>query len=162
MNLNLRQSYLLFTRLLFLAAMFGAVQRGYATPQSQQNAGTSFSTLQSQAENSDAVAQYNLAQSYLRHDPTKEDYQSAVKWLRASTAQGNPGAEFLLGYLYERGQGVPQDYAKAAENYRAAALQGHSSAENNLASLYQHGQGVPKNMSKSLEWHRALRLLRRL
>ena len=91
------------------------------------------------------IAQYNLAQSYLRHDPTNEDYQSALKWLRASTAQGNAGAEFLLGYLYEHGQGVPQDYAKAAENYRAAALQGHSSAENNLASLHQHGQGVPKN-----------------
>jgi TPR repeat protein len=146
MNLHLRQSYSFFTRLLLLAAVFVTVQPSYAAPQSQQNASASFSELRSQAEQGGAVAQYKLAYSYLRHDPTNEDYQSALKWLRASTAQGNASAEFLLGYLYEHGQGVPRDYAKAAENYRAAALQGHSSAENNLASLHLHGQGVPKNM----------------
>jgi len=155
MNLGLRQSYWFFTGLLLLAAMFVVVERSYAAPQSQQNAGMSRWKLQSQAQHGDAVAQYTLAQSYLRHDPTNEDYQSALKWLRASTTQGNADAEFLLGYLYEHGQGVPQDYANASENYRAAALQGHSSAENNLGSLYQHGQGVPKNMSKSFEWYLA-------
>src|SRR5438105_3038837 len=106
MNLQLRQSYSFLTRL-SLAAVFVAVQPSYAAPQSQQNASTSFSKLRSQAEQGDAVAQYKLAQSYLRHDPTNEDYQSALKWLRASTAQGNAGAEFLLGYLYEHGEAVP-------------------------------------------------------
>src|ERR1700733_8236052 len=123
MHLDLRQSYSFFTRLLLIAVMFVAVQRSYAAPQSQQSASMSFAALRSQAEQGDAVAQYNLAQSYLHHDPTSEDYQSAVKLLVASTAQGNPDAEFLLGYLYEHGQGVPPDYAKAAESYRAAALQ---------------------------------------
>ncbi len=155
MNLHLRQSCSFFPRLLLLATVFVAVQPSYAAAQSQQNAGTSVSKLRSQAEQGDAVAQYSLAQSYLRHDPTNEDYQSALKWLRASTAQGNADAEFLLGYLYEHGQGVPGDYAQAAENYRAAALQGHSSAENNLASLHQHGQGVPKNLGKAFEWYLA-------
>src|SRR5439155_26621402 len=138
---------------LLLVAVFGNVQSSYAAPHfqqraqqrgAQQGAGTSFSKLQSQAEQGDAVAQYNLAQSYLRNGasnegPTNEDYQSAIKWLRASKAQGNADAEFLLGYLYEHRQGLARDYAKAAENYGAAALQGHSTAENNLASLYQHG-----------------------
>ena len=159
MNVHLRHSCSSFTRLLILAVMFVAVQPSYAAAPSQQNASPSFSTLQSQAEQGDAVAQYNLAQSYLRrdptHDPTSEDYESALKWLRASMAQGNGDAEFLLGYLYEHGQGLPRDYAQAAENYRAAAFQGHSSAENNLASLHQHGQGVPKNMSKAFEWYLA-------
>ena len=159
MNLHLRQSYSFFPRLLLLAAAFAAVQPSYAAPQSQQNASMSFSKLQSRAEKGDAVAQYNLAQSYLRrdptHNPTNEDYQSALKWLRSSSAQGNADAEFLLGYLYEHGQGVPRDYAQAEENYRTAALRGHSSAENNLASLHQHGQGVPKNMGKAFEWYLA-------
>jgi TPR repeat protein len=159
MNLQLRQSYSFLARLLLFTAAFVMVQRSYAAPQFQQSAqpsaSTSFSKLQSQAEQGDAVAQYNLAQSYLRKNPTNEEYQSALKWLRASTAQGNEDAEFLLGYLYEHGQGVPRDYAKAAENYRAAALQGHSTAENNLASLYQHGQGVPKSMDKAFEWYLA-------
>jgi uncharacterized protein len=155
MKLHLRHSYSFFTRLLLLATVYVAVQPSYAAPHSQENASTSFSTLRSQAEQGDAVAQYNLAQFYLRHDPAHEDYQSALKWLRASTAQGNAGAEFLLGYLYERGLGVPRDYAKAAENYRAAALQGDSSAENNLASLHQHGQGVRRNLGKAFGWYLA-------
>ena len=107
MKLHLRHSYSFFTPLLLLATVYVAVQVSYAAPQSQENASTSFSTLRSQAEQGDAVAQYNLARSYLRHDPTQEDYQSALKWLRASTAQGNAGAEFLLGFLYEHGLGVP-------------------------------------------------------
>jgi len=69
MNLQLRQSYSLFARLLLLAAVFVAVQSSYAAPQSQQNVSTSFLKLRSRAEQGDAVAQYNLAQSYLRHDP---------------------------------------------------------------------------------------------
>jgi uncharacterized protein len=155
MKLHLRHSYSFFTRLLLLTTVYVAVQPSYAAPHSQENASTSFSKLRSQAEQGDAVAQYNLAQLYLRHDLTNEDYQSVLKWLRASTAQGNANAEFLLGYLYEHGLGVPRDYAKAAKNYRAAALQGHSTAENNLASLHQHGQGVPKNMGKAFGWYLA-------
>src|SRR5207247_11425225 len=61
--------------LLLLASVFVAFQPSYAAPQSQQNANTFSPGLQSQAEQDDAVAQYNLAQSYLRHDPTNDDYQ---------------------------------------------------------------------------------------
>ena len=163
MNLQLRQSCSSFVRLLLLAAVFVAGQSSCAAQQSQegalQSADTSLAKLKSQAEHGDAAAQYKLAQAYLRNNPTNgptnEDYQSAIKWLGASVAQGNSGAEFLLGYLYEHGQGVTRDYGKAADYYRAAALQGHSTAENNLASLYQHGQGVPKSVGKAFEWYLA-------
>ena len=63
MGLQLRQSYSFVTRLLLLTAVFVKVQSGYAAPHfqqraqqggaeqvAQQSAGTSFSTLQSQAE----------------------------------------------------------------------------------------------------------------
>jgi len=161
MNPHARKSCSFFAPLLLLAAaliavQLLAVQPGHAAPQSQQNLSTPFSKLQSEAEQGDAVAQYRLAQSYyLRPNPTKEDYQSVVKWLRASAAQGNVHAEYLLGYLYEHGKGLPQDYAKAAENYLAAALQGHSPSENNLGSLYLRGQGVPKDTGQALEWYLA-------
>lgn len=160
MNSQLRLSYSFLARLLFLAAVSLTVQSGYAWPQSEANATVTSAKLQSQAEQGDAVAQYNLAVTYLRDGfsnkgSSNEDYASAVKWLQASADQSNAGAEFMLGYLYEHGQGVPRDYAKAAENYRAAALQGHSTAENNLASLYQHGQGVAKDMGQAFEWYRA-------
>jgi hypothetical protein len=92
MKLRLRHSYSFFIPLLLLAAVFAAAQRSCAIPQSAQNASASFSKLQSQAENGDAVAQYKLAQSYLGHDPMNENYQSGLKWLRASAAQGNASA----------------------------------------------------------------------
>jgi hypothetical protein len=63
-------SYSFSTPLLLLAAALATVQLSYAAPQSPRNASASSSKLRSQAENGDAVAQYNLAQSYLRHDPT--------------------------------------------------------------------------------------------
>ncbi len=165
MNSQLRLSYSFLVRLLFIAAVSMTVQPGYVWPQSERSATASSSKLQSQAEQGDAAAQYQLALSYLRNNftdvltnrptngATNEDYESALKWLRASAAQGNAGAEFMLGYLYEHGQGVSRDYVKAAENYRAAALKGHSTAENNLASLYQHGQGVLKDMRQAFEWY---------
>jgi len=159
MNLQLRRSHSILVRSLLLTPAFIIVQSSYATPQphqgAQQSDGTCISTLQLRAEQGEPVAQYNLAQCYLRRDPGSEDYQTALKWLDASKTHGNAAAEFLLGYMYEHGQGVSRDYGKAAENYRAAALQGHSTAENNLASLYQHGQGVPRNMSKAFAWYLA-------
>ena len=160
MNSQLRLSYLFLARLLFIAAIFITVQPGYVWPQSERSATTSSQKLQSQAELGNAVAQYSLAASYLRNNPsengpTNEDYQSALKWLRASAAQGNADAEFLLGYLHEHGLGVARDYGKAADYYGAAALQGHSTAENNLASLYQHGQGVARSLAKAFEWYLA-------
>jgi TPR repeat protein len=151
-------------RLLLLAAIFGAAQSRCTAQESPQkgsaslDADISVSKLHSLAERGDAVAQYVLADSYLHNystnsNPTNDEVQSAVKWLRASAAQGNASAEYRLGYLYEHGQGVSRDYAKAMENYLAAAMQGHSSAENNLASLYQRGQGVPKNLGEAYEWY---------
>lgn len=112
------------------------------------------SSLQSRADHGDAVAQYRLAQIYLRSD-SFPDYKKVISLARASAAQGNADGEFLLGYLYEHGQGVPKDYAKAAENYHAAALKGHSNAANNLASLYQQGRGVPKNFGLAFDWYLA-------
>lgn len=158
--MQLRRSISILKPLFFLCTVLPAVHPSVASPQSQENAASpaSLSSLKSNAEAGDAVAQYKLAQVYLRSNPAAPDYSSAIKWLRASASQGNDNAEFMLGYLFEHGQGLPKDYAKAAENYEAAARQGHSSAANNLASLYQNGQGVPKNLGKAFEWYLAAAL----
>jgi len=111
--------------------------------------------LRTLAESGDAVAQHRLARFMLRHNPSSEDVQTGLKWLRASVAQNNPDAEFYLGYLYEHGQFVPRDYGLAMQNYQAAAKQQYAPAENNIASLYQHGQGVKKNPGKASEWYLA-------
>ena len=111
--------------------------------------------LLSLAQGRDATAQYLLATKILAHEPSPDEIQSGLKWLRASADQNEPEAQFYLGYLYEKGKFVPQDYALAFQNYCAAALLHYGPAENNLASLYQHGQGVPRNSTQAFQWYLA-------
>jgi len=126
MNLQLRRSYSFLTQLLFLAAVFVMVHSEYAWPQSERSAAGSSSKLQSQAEQGDAVAQYNLAISYLRNSstngstngPSNEDYQAAVKWLGASAAHGNADANSGSGTCTSMARAFPRDYGKAVESYR--------------------------------------------
>ena len=145
-----------FLRPVFSFILFAAYFIPCASAQTPQPALIpELSSLQSRADHGDAVAQYKLAQFYLRKDSSSPDYKKVISLARASAVQGNADGEFLLGYLFEHGQGVPKDYAKAAENYRAAALKGHSNAANNLASLYQRGHGVPKNFGLAFDWYLA-------
>ena len=111
---------------------------------------SSLDSLKSRALAGDPVAQLKVAVDYLRSNPAAPDSSSAIKWLRASAAQGNTQAQFIVGYLYQN-EGTERDYAKAAESYQAAVSQGYAPAANNLAFLYGDGQGVRKNPAKALE-----------
>ncbi len=142
-------SFFLLFSILFLTA--SAIPPAVAAPHSPQTPAATASGLQSRAESGDAAAQYLLAKSILGNQPSPEDIQSALKWLRASVSQNNSNAALYLGYLYEHGQFVSQDYGLAFENYQIAAREHFAPAENNLATLYQRGQGVAKNEGKAIE-----------
>src|SRR5260370_153551 len=153
----LEQPFRSFLRLpfFFFLALIHAHPSSAASAHQQNPAPSSdLSVLQSRADHGDAVAQYRLAEIYLRNY-SSSDYKKVISLARASAAQGNADGEFLLGYLFEHGQGVSKDYAKAAENYRGAALKGHSNAANNLASLYQQDHAVPKNFGLAFDWYLA-------
>jgi TPR repeat protein len=142
-------SIFLFAALLILPCPSGA------RAQTTQISGAQREALRARAESGESGAQYQFAKYVLEHNPSAEEVQSALKWLRASAAQQNPKAAFYLGYLYEHGKYVPQDYRLALQSYELAARVQYSPAENNLASLYEHGQGVPKDMNKAFEWYLA-------
>jgi uncharacterized protein len=152
--MNSRQHHS-FPRLVpFLFILLMAISPVLAAPQSPQAQApaSSASELQSRAERGDAGAQYRLAMSiFKRSNPSADDKQSALKWLRASAAQNNTYAAFYLGYLYEHGKYVPQDYKLAFQNYEIAAQVHYGPAENNLAALYQNGRGVTKNAGKAID-----------
>jgi uncharacterized protein len=155
MNVSQQRFISLFTLFSLLLALLAAIPPARAKSQSQPERRYTKSELTALAERGDANAQLWLGRYVLTHNPSADEAQSAMKWLRASAAQNNPEAEFYLGYLYEHGQFVPRNQALAAENYAAAAAQHYAMAENNLASLYQRGQGVKKNLRKAFELYLA-------
>jgi TPR repeat protein len=140
---------------LILISFLVTQQRICAVTQVPQAVASAFLDRESRAEHGDSGAQYQLASSILDRNPSPDDIQTALKWLRASVAQNNSNAAFYLGYLYEHGKFVPQDYGLAFQNYEIATRAHYPPAENNLASLYQHGQGVRKNLGKAYEWYLA-------
>ena len=124
MHSHFRTSAFFLSLIFVLLALPATLSCVSARPDQSAVSAPSFAALESRAEAGDAAAEYDLAVAYLRSNPAVPDYNSAMKWLSASAAQGNVDAEFLLGYLYEHGEGTERDYAKAAGSYQAAAVKG--------------------------------------
>jgi TPR repeat protein len=87
------------------------------------------------AEQGEAIAQFNLGYIYEKGYGITQDYTEALKWYRKSAEQGDASAQFSLGYMYEKGRGVPASHKKAIEWYRKAAAQGDEEAINRLKAL---------------------------
>jgi len=60
-----------------------------------------------QAEQGDAIAQYNLGVMYSTGQGVPEDDVEAVAWWRKAADQGQASAQHFLGVSYVSGQGVP-------------------------------------------------------
>ena len=88
-----------------------------------------------QANQGDAIAQYNLGVMYAKGQGVPQDSAQAVKWLRLAADQGNALAQHNLGLMYAKGLGVPQDYAQALKWTRLAADQGFEESKNSLGLL---------------------------
>ena len=110
-------------------------------------------TLQTQAAQGHAEAQYSLGVLYAKGQGVPQGYAQAAKWYEQAAAQGQAQAQFNLGWLYYEGLGVPQDYKKAAQWYEQAAAQGNAGAQNNLGMLYHKGLGVPKDYTHARQWY---------
>ena len=140
--------------------------------------------LQTQAEQGDADAQYELGTRYQFGSGVEKDYDKAAEWLIKAAKQGHSIAQHLLRRpwsdeamgsvewwhkLVEQGyanaqnylgdaywHGVEKDRHKAMEWYRKAADQGEgdASALSTVAMAYMDGEGVAKNPRKAVEWWR--------
>lgn len=106
--------------------------------------------LKQRAESGDALAQNELAASFLMEEPP--NFDEAAKWLRLAADQGDGGAQNNLGILYLNGEGVKQGDKEAVKLFRKAAEQGIASAQANLGSCYAQGRGVPQNWEEAYFW----------
>jgi uncharacterized protein len=110
--------------------------------------------LRSNAEKGDAVAQFNLGQSYMQGEGVQKDPAEAVKWWREAAEQGFAKAQNNLGAAYANGEGVPKDDVEAVKWFRKAAEQGDMLAQDSLGVYYSSGKGIPKDKIEAFKWYR--------
>jgi len=85
------------------------------------------------AEQSLALAQFNLGNCCRIGQGVAKDDVEAVKWYRKAAQQSHAQAQSNLGLCYANGQGVDKDEAEAVKWYRNAAEGGEVNAFNALA-----------------------------
>lgn len=73
----------------------------------------------------------------------KQDYKTAIKYLKEGIKYDNPNCMLLLGDLYRDGKGVDKDLDEAMELYNSAFLNGYLPAKIRQAHLYLIG--TPKH-----------------
>lgn len=105
-------------------------------------------TVESEANAGNAIAQYQLAQSYL----TQNDLDAAIPLLRRAALKGAAPAQYDLGKLYEQGRGVDQDMIEARNLITKAAEAGHVGAMYDLALFMAEGEGGPLDEAGAVEW----------
>lgn len=88
-------------------------------------------TYKTQAEEGNAMAQFNLAQMYRMGRSVKKDFTTAIKWYKMSAAQGHELSQFNLGLMYFNRQGVKRDLVKAHMWLNLSAMAGADNAVKN-------------------------------
>lgn len=106
------------------------------------------------AEKGDRVAQWMLGEHY--RYPLYE-IEAALRWYRASAAQGFGLAATALGGIYATGFGgaMKIDQGEGLRWYRQAVDLGDGAAMSAFATFHQRGDfGLPKSDSESLAWYK--------
>lgn len=95
-------------------------------------------------------AQLSLALCFYNGKGVKQSMTDCVRWLKASSEQGNAEAQWRLGYFMIEGIGITKDIVKGKEWVEKAALQGDEMALEMLAELKKgENQSTVNNSSNS-------------
>lgn len=105
------------------------MQENFIRYQAQQRQQLVYSEeLKTQAEQGDAVAQFDLAICYAEGKGVAENRTEAIKWWKKAARQKVAAAALYLGDSYRRGDGTKQDLYVAYVWYALAAINGSTSA----------------------------------
>jgi TPR repeat protein len=149
--MNFRHFMVLFV---LFSVLWAGVHFQPATAQTQNIA-----SLQKQAKEGNADAQYELAKAYLSGTGVPKDSKQGVDWLRKAANLGNPAAELALAIMYRDGreQNIPKDPKQGLVWLWKSAGQNYAPAEYNLATLYRRGDketGVLRKPHDAATWFR--------
>ena len=90
-----------------------------------ESTGSNFEALQTQAQQGDAKAQYDLGTKYYIGDGVRKDIPEAFAWFTKSATQDNADAQLMLGWMYLKGEGIAQNIGLAKKWLQESAAQGN-------------------------------------
>jgi TPR repeat protein len=94
-----------------------------------------FDETMAEANQGDAIAQYNLGLMYSSGEGVPENDAQAVRWYRKAADQGDAMAQTNLGLMYAKGEGVPENRIRAYVWWSMAKTQGNEKAASNIDIL---------------------------
>ena len=94
-----------------------------------------FEKILREAEQGDADAQYQIAESYSEGETIQKNNTEAVKWYRKAAEQGHILSQYKLGVCYRYGTGCETDIEEAKKWLKKASMQGNKNASNYLNSI---------------------------
>ncbi|NLC24757.1 MAG: hypothetical protein GX776_09895 [Oxalobacter sp.] len=109
-------------------------------------------TIEEEAANGDASAQFLLGITYLDGTLVTRNYKMAETWLLRAAEQGHPRAQYMLAALYTDGSQLKRDYEKAFHWGKILADKGDRMSQYGISVLYENGQGVEKNPGQARRW----------
>jgi len=104
------------------------------------------------AEIGTALAQSQLAFSYLEGHAVKRSEERAFELFMGAARRGDARAEYQVGAMLAQGIGVAKNETEAIKWWRRAAEQGIVDAQHNLGAYLIAGNGVPKDEQDGLHW----------
>ena len=109
--------------------------------------------LESQSQEGNADAQFELARIYLRgSDGVGKNAARSMELMKAAADQGHAEAMGGVGYFYASGTTVPKDDAIALEWFLKGAKAGGAKAQLNLGKMLAEGKGTEKNEAEGRMW----------
>ena len=103
-------------------------------------------SLQSQAANGNADAQFTLALRF----SLKDDYINAAAWYLKAAQQDHSLAQFNLGIIHSKGQGVARDSVQACQWFTKAAEKGDPGAQYHLG-IERHRNSLDESVDAARE-----------
>jgi TPR repeat protein len=101
-----------------------------------------------------ALAQYRLAEMYLKGEGVPQDFAEAVKWYRLAANRGDVSAQYKLGTMYANGEGVPQDNILAHMWFNLSAAHGRQAGATNRDAIERlmSGGEIAEAQKLAAEW----------
>ena len=137
--------------LIFAASSPVHAQQKKSLKELEQQAKSNFAADQQRKRQLEAEAAFATANSAYQ----REDFVTAVNFLKISSSAGIAAAQYNLAIFYIKGTGVSKNTPEAVRLLKLAAGQGLAEAMIKLGELYETGVGIAKDGAEALRWYEA-------
>lgn len=130
----------------------GGLKATVLTNELTLNSSVDIEAIPAEAENGDALSQFELGLIYGIGHKAPPNYVEAAKWFRMAAKQGHARAQYYLGVMNAEGLGMTKDESEAVKWFRQSAETGDVRGEFGLGMAYAEGIGVSQNYKEAAKW----------